>query len=173
MTLEVRLTRINERLTSDDRSALLVTILLVAFLAFTGVAAMVPGGLAQAGGALGESNLLVLAAGDALVAGLLGYRAASLRVSTVRDALWSALTYATAIAIGAAALRAMAIPRPDRAGAADPRLLPVGRLHRHDAASPGPALDRADRRAGRARSDRGGLEPAAPRLSGPRPAPIV
>ena len=44
---------------------------------------MVPGGLAQAGGALGESNLLVLAAGDALVAGLLGYRAASLRVTTV------------------------------------------------------------------------------------------
>ena len=110
LTLEVRLTRINERLTSDDRSALLVTILLVAFLGFTGVAAMVPGGLAQAGGALGESNLLVLAAADALVAGLLGYRAASLRVTTVRDALWSALTYAAAIAIGAAALRAMAIP---------------------------------------------------------------
>ena len=111
LTLEVRLNRATDRLTSDDRTALLVTILLVAFLGFTGVAAMVPGGLAQAGGALGESNLLVLAAGDALVAGLLGYRAASLRVTTVRDALWSAATYAAAIAIGAAALRAMEIPR--------------------------------------------------------------
>jgi hypothetical protein len=110
-TFEARINRIDGRLTSDDRSALLVTILLVAFLAFTGVAAMVPGGLAQAGGALGESNLLILAAADALVAGLLGYRASSLRVTTVRDALWSAATYAAAIAIGAAALRAMAIPQ--------------------------------------------------------------
>jgi hypothetical protein len=111
LTLEARLNRVTDRLSPDDRSALLVTILLVAFLGFTGVAAMVPGGLAQAGGDLGESNLLVLATADALVAGLLGYRAASLRVTTVRDALWSAATYAAAIAIGAAALRAMAIPQ--------------------------------------------------------------
>ncbi len=111
LTLESRINRANDRLSADDRSALLVTILLVAFLGFTGVAAMVPGGLAQSGGALGESNLLVLATADALVAGLLGYRASSLRVTTVRDALWSAATYAAAIAIGAAALRAMAIPQ--------------------------------------------------------------
>ena len=112
-TLEVE-SRINHgmaALTADDRTSLLVTILLVAFLAFTGVAAMVPGGLVQSGGALGEANLLVLAAGDALVAALLGYRAASIRVSDVRDALFSALTYAAAIAIAAAALRAMEIPR--------------------------------------------------------------
>ena len=88
-----------------------MTILLVAFLGFTGVAAMVPGGLVQTGGPLPESDLLVLAAGDALVAGLLGYRSATLRVMLVRDALWSAVTYAAAIAIGAAALRAMEIPR--------------------------------------------------------------
>ena len=111
LTLEARINRANDRLTSEDRSALLVTILLVAFLGFTGVAAMVPGGLVQTGGALEEGNLLVLAAADALVAGLLGYRASSLRVVTVRDALWSAFTYAAAIAIGAAALRAMEIPR--------------------------------------------------------------
>lgn len=111
LALEARINRGPDRLTTDDRSALLVTILLVAFLAFTGIAAMVPGGLVQTGGALPESNLLVLAAGDALVAGLLGYRSASLRVTTVRDALWSAATYAAAIAIGAAALRAMEIPR--------------------------------------------------------------
>ena len=111
LALESRINRGPAGLSPDDRSALLVTILLVAFLAFTGVAAMVPGGLVQSGGALAESNLLVLAAGDALVAGLLGYRAAALRVTTVRDALWAALTYAAAIAIGAAAIRAMEIPR--------------------------------------------------------------
>jgi hypothetical protein len=110
LALEARINRGPDRLATDDRSALLVTILLVAFLAFTGIAAMVPGGLVQSGGALAEGNLLVLAAGDALVAGLLGYRAASLRVTTVRDAVWAALTYAAAIAIGAAALRAMEIP---------------------------------------------------------------
>ncbi len=111
LALESRLNRVTGRLSADDRTALLVTILLVAFLAFTGIAAMVPGGLVQAGGALPKSNLLILVGGDALVAGLLGYRAASLRIHTVRDALWSAATYALAIAIGAAALRAMEIPR--------------------------------------------------------------
>jgi hypothetical protein len=111
LELESRINHGLAALTTDDRTSLLVTILLVAFLAFTGVAAMVPGGLVLSGGALGESNLLVLAAGDAIVAALLGYRAAALRVNDVRDALWSALTYAAAIAIGAAALRAMEIPR--------------------------------------------------------------
>jgi hypothetical protein len=111
LDLETRITRGQTGLSSDDRTSLLVTLLLVAFLAFTGVAAMVPGGLALSGGALSETNLVVLAAGDALVAFLLGYRVASLRVTDVRDALWSALSYAAAIAIGAAALRAMEIPR--------------------------------------------------------------
>ena len=100
------------RLSAEDRTAVLVTILLVAFLGFTGVAAMVPGGLVQTGGELPGNNLLVLAAGDALVAGLLGYRAASLRVTTPPvTPCGPPLTYAAAIAIGAAALRAMEIPR--------------------------------------------------------------
>lgn len=94
----------------EDRTAVLIATLIVAFLAFTGVAALVPGGLARVAAAEG-SNLLVLAAGDALVAFLLGYRVAALRVTRLRDALWSAATYALAIAIGAAALRAMEIPR--------------------------------------------------------------
>jgi hypothetical protein len=111
LALEDRINGSASGLSIEDRTAVLVTILLVAFLGFTGVAAMVPGGLALSGGALVGSNLLILAAGDAIVAGLLGYRAASLRVNTVRDALWSAATYALAIAIGAAALRAMEIPR--------------------------------------------------------------
>ena len=114
LALEARIHAAPEGLTADDRTAVLVTILLVGFLAFTGVAAMIPGGLVQpvtSGRTLPETNLLVLAGSDAIIAFLLGYRAASLRVTTLRDALWSALTYALAIAIGAAALRAMEIPR--------------------------------------------------------------
>jgi len=111
LSLEARINHGATGPTEDDRTALLVTILLVAFLGFTGVAAMVPGGLVQTGGAIDESNLLVLAAGDALVAGLLGYRSVAMRVTSVREALWPALTYASAIAIGAAAIRAMEIPR--------------------------------------------------------------
>jgi hypothetical protein len=78
---------------------------------------MVPGGLAQpgasgaAGGPLPRGDLLALAVGDAVIAFLLGYRAAALRLTSTRDLLLSALTYLAAIAIGAAALRAMAIPR--------------------------------------------------------------
>jgi hypothetical protein len=114
LALEARINAAPEGLTADDRTAVLVTILLVGFLAFTGIAAMVPGGLVQPvgdGATLPETNLLVLAGADAIVAFLLGYRAASLRVANLRDAVWSALTYAVAIAIGAAALRAMEIPR--------------------------------------------------------------
>jgi hypothetical protein len=95
----------------EDRTAVLIATLLVAFLAFTGVAALVPGGFAPQGEAVEGSNLAVLTAADALIAFLLGYRVAALRVTRLRDALWSAATYALAIAIGAAALRAMEIPR--------------------------------------------------------------
>jgi hypothetical protein len=115
LRLEERIATSDGELTEDDRSEVLVATLLVAFVGFTGAATLVPGGLA---GAFGEpvpplalQDLLLLAAADALIAGLLGYRAAALRVTTFRDALWSAATYAVAIAIGAAAIRAMGIPR--------------------------------------------------------------
>jgi hypothetical protein len=117
LALEARILAAHDDLGQSGRTAVIVTTLIVAFLGFTGVAATVPGGLAQPGsagsgtGPLPETDLLALAAGDAVIAFLLGYRAAALRVSTLRDAVWSALTYAAAIAIGAAALRAMEIPR--------------------------------------------------------------
>ncbi len=117
LSLEARILAAPGDLDQDGRTAVLVTTLIVGFLAFVGVAAMVPGGLAQpgtpgvAGGPLPERDLLALAAADAIVAFLLGYRAAALRVTTLRDALWSAATYAAAIAIGAAAFRFMEIPR--------------------------------------------------------------
>ena len=67
-------------------------------------------------------------------------------VGDVRDALWSAVTYAAAIAIGAAALRAMEIPR-----LVGPALLTLAfylwdALHGTAPAPPArPPLDRADR----------------------------
>ncbi len=117
LALEAHILTTPSGLDTDERTAVLVTTLLVGFLGFVGVAAMVPGGLAQpgtggaAGGPLPRADLAVLASGDAVVAFLLGYRAAALRVATLRDALWSADTYAAAIAIGAAAVRFMEIPR--------------------------------------------------------------
>ena len=59
-----------------------MTTLLVAFLAFTGVAAMVPGGLVQPADAARPLADAVTCwsspAGDAIVAFLLGYRVAAL-----------------------------------------------------------------------------------------------
>ena len=117
LTIEARIHAAPEGLSVSDRTSLLVTMLFVAFIGFTGVAAMIPGGLVQpdadGGGTapLSETYLVLLVAGDAVVAFLLGYRAAALRVSSLRAALWSAFTYGAAIAIAAAALRAIAIPR--------------------------------------------------------------
>jgi hypothetical protein len=117
LALEARILSSPTGLDNEGRTTVLVTTLLVAFLGFTGVAATVPGGLAQpgtggvAGGPLPRADLLVLAAGDAAVALLLGYRAAALRVTSLRDALWSAATYSVAIAIAAAALRYAQIQR--------------------------------------------------------------
>jgi hypothetical protein len=117
LALEARILSAPGGLDDDGRTTVLVTTLIVGFLAFVGVAATVPGGLAQpgtsgvAGLPLPRRDLLVLAAGDAAVAFLLGYRAAALRVTSLRDALWSAATYAVAIAIAAAALRFVQIPR--------------------------------------------------------------
>ena len=82
------------------------------------MAAAIPGGLVEpaastagSGSQLSESGLALLAFADAVIAGLLGYRFAGLRVATVRDALWSAVTYAAVIAIAAGLLRAVSLQR--------------------------------------------------------------
>jgi hypothetical protein len=117
LAVEVRLAEGEQGPSVDDRSRALVTMLIVALVAFIGVAAVVPGGIAglEPPGALISplplGNLLLLGLADAFIAGLLGYRAAALRATSLREALWSALTYGVAIAIGAAAIRAMGIPR--------------------------------------------------------------
>jgi hypothetical protein len=105
--------------TAADRTALLGLVVVIAFLAFTGVGAAIPGALvepAPAGGANGATSLALdglalLAALDGLVAAVLGYRLAALRATTARSALATALSYAAVIAIAAAALRVMSLPR--------------------------------------------------------------
>jgi hypothetical protein len=101
---------------AEDRTRVVTLVLVVAFAAFTGVAAMVPGGLVapadgvEPGAALGGESLAVLVLGDALVAFLLGYRVSALRLTALRDVAWSALTYAIVMAIAAGALRGLALP---------------------------------------------------------------
>ena len=104
--------------TADDRAGLLSLVLLVAFAAFTGVAAAIPGALVEPGSGsvsarpgLPVEGMVLLAAADGLLAALLGYRLAALRAPDLRGAALSALSYAVVVAIAAASLRAMAIPR--------------------------------------------------------------
>jgi hypothetical protein len=117
LAVETSLLAADQGPSPEDRSVALVTMLVIALVAFVGIAAVVPGGIAglEPAGApvapLPLGNLLLLGFADAVIAGLLGYRAAALRATSLREALWSALTYGVAIAIGAAAIRAMGIPR--------------------------------------------------------------
>ena len=97
-----------------DRTAVMSTALIVGFFAFLGSAALVPGSLPEPGTATAGptgAQLATLAASDALIAFLLGYRAAALRTTNLRDVAWFALTSAIVVAIAAVALRAMEIPR--------------------------------------------------------------
>ncbi len=116
LALEARLESQAAATSSEDRAWILIVALLVAFAAFAGAASIVPSGLAEPpGGAaatpIPAGDLLLLAAADAAVAGLLGYRIAALRLTTVREALGSAVTYSLVIAIAAGAVRALAVPR--------------------------------------------------------------
>ena len=103
----------------ETRYLILVLALVAAFIGFTGMATVVSDSLNGFGlppgaappGASGENALLILALGDGLIAGLLGYRLVRLGPTRPRDALISAVTYAAVIAIGAGLFRAMAVPR--------------------------------------------------------------
>jgi hypothetical protein len=116
---EVRIATSSGPPSSTDRTVVLTEILLVGFLGFAGVAALVPGGLpspgsaGSTGGSLNPAPLawVAHAGGDALIAFLLGYRAASLRSTSFRDVAWFAATGAAVVAIAAVALRSIEIPR--------------------------------------------------------------
>jgi len=117
LALEIRLLVQQTGPTNADRSRVLIASVVTAFIAFTGVATLVPGGLAEpAGAASGVGTvslgwLVVLAFDDAFIALLLGYRLAVLRYGSPRDAARSAVTYAIVVAIAAGATRAIDTPR--------------------------------------------------------------
>jgi len=110
----IRLERAVARSTSHehDRWQVVLASLAAAFLGFAGVASMVSGGMAGVGAAtLQEADLLLLAAGDAVIALLLGFRLARLGPAARREAVVSGAGFAAVVAIGAGLLRAMAIPQ--------------------------------------------------------------
>lgn len=121
VALETRLLGQPGGTTDADRSRLVLAAVVTAFIAFTGVAILVPGGLVDPGAApsigdgarqgLSEGWLAVLALDDGLLALVLGYRVSTLRYGTARDAARSALTYAIVIAIAAGAVRAIDLPK--------------------------------------------------------------
>ena len=113
---ELRLARASGPPSRTDRTVVLIEILVVAFLGFAGVAALVPGGLPQPGDLSGVLNPAPLAwvgqaGGDAVIAFLLAYRAAALRSSNLREVAWFGITGAAVVAIATVALRSIEIPR--------------------------------------------------------------
>jgi hypothetical protein len=105
--------------TAADRTVVLGAAVFLAFLGFAGIARAIPGALVEplptgaetAVTGLPLEALALLASLDGLIAGILGYRLAALQSPTVRGALGAALSYAAVIAIAAAAVRAMGLPR--------------------------------------------------------------
>ena len=116
LVTELRLSRASGPPSSTDRTAVLIQILLIGFLGFAGVAALVPGGLPSPDAPLGGGGtdalaVIAQAAGDGLIAFLLAYRTAALRSSNLRDVAWFGVTGAAVVAIAAVALRSIEIPR--------------------------------------------------------------
>lgn len=115
LVTELRLARASGPPSSADRTTILIQVLLIGFLGFAGVAALVPGGLPTPGvaGDPAVSNGLAVfaqAVGDGVIAFLLAYRVAALRSSNLRDVAWFGLTGAIVVAIAAVALRSIEIP---------------------------------------------------------------
>lgn len=116
LVTELRLSRASGPPSSTDRTAVLIQVLLIGFLGFAGVAALVPGGLPVPGappgaGAISPVAVLAQVLADGLIAFLLAYRVAALRSSSLRDVTWFGLTGAAVVAIAAVALRSIEIPR--------------------------------------------------------------
>jgi hypothetical protein len=116
LVTELRIARASGPPSSPDRTAVLIEVLVIGFLGFAGIAALVPGGLpvpGSGGGAIGANALEVLAqaGADALLAFLLAYRVAALGSSNLRDVAWFGFTGAAVVAIAAVALRSIEIPR--------------------------------------------------------------
>jgi hypothetical protein len=117
LVTELRIARASGPPSSPDRTAVLIEVLVIGFLGFAGIAALVPGGLpvpgSGGGGAISANALEVLAqaGADAILAFLLAYRVAALASSSLRDVAWFGFTGAAVVAIAAVALRSIEIPR--------------------------------------------------------------
>ncbi len=118
LALEIRILAQSGTPDEADRSRVLLLAIIAVFIAFTGMAALVPGGLVEPGTAaapggtpLSEGWLLVMALDDALIALILGYRVAAFRYGSAAAAARSAVTYAIVVAAAAGAVRAMDLPR--------------------------------------------------------------
>jgi hypothetical protein len=119
LAFEGRIAGSDPRTSPDDHTTALGFALVISFLAFVGIASFIQGGLVEPAPSatapepvpIEEQALLLLALADAVVAGLLGFRVSVLRERSLRDALWSAATYAAVVAIAAAGVRAVALPR--------------------------------------------------------------
>jgi hypothetical protein len=116
LALEIRLLAQHTSPTESDRMRVLLASVVSAFIAFAGIATLVPGGLAGGGASSGGGGtltlgwLLVLTIDVAIVALLLGYRLSVLRYGSAGDAARSALTYALVVAVAAGAIRAIGLP---------------------------------------------------------------
>ena len=107
--------------TPAGRAPLKAISVLAAFVGFTAVAGLVAGGLSIGAGAppgelnagvggLSDTGLLVLAAADALIAGVLSYRLALLLPAPPRAALVGAASSAAVVALSVGLIRAIAVP---------------------------------------------------------------
>jgi hypothetical protein len=101
-----------------DRARVLAAGVITTFVAFTGVAALVPGGIpepaapvASGSSAMTTGWLVVLALADALAALIIGWRISALRFGQTLEVARSAVTYALVTAITAGLVRAIDLPR--------------------------------------------------------------
>jgi hypothetical protein len=115
VAVEMRLLGPAEAADPLRQQQLVLLVVLLAFLCFSGAAASVYGGLFGADQGAGpgdeEAKLLLFVVADAVIAFLLGYRLAAARLPTVRAAAREAGTFAVIIAVAAALIRAIALPR--------------------------------------------------------------
>ena len=107
--------------TPAGRIPIFAVAVVAAFVGFSAVALLVAGGLSiEAGappgelnagvGGLSDTGLIVLAAADALIAGVLSYRLARLLPAPPRAALVGAASSAAVVALAVGLLRAIAAP---------------------------------------------------------------
>ena len=118
LALEMAILAQPSSVSDSDRARVLAVAVLPAFVVFTGVAVLVPGGMPEPAGspAAGSSAmtggwLAALALADALAAFVIGWRIAALRFGQPAEIARSALTYALVVAVVAGLIRAIDLPR--------------------------------------------------------------